>query len=62
MAIIYSRVQLNEGCKSTVYSINKGNRITRRGDTLIITHDAFSRVIHVPWTAVAEADFFEEKP
>lgn len=62
MAIRYSRVQLNETCKGTVYSENKGNKIIRKGDTLIVTHNGFSRTIHVPWVAVAEADFAEEIP
>ena len=56
MAIRYSKITHRNG---TIYSTGKGNKILRQGDTLFVTHEAYQRMIHIPWMAIDEADFVE---
>lgn len=57
--IVYSKITLTNG---TIYSMVKGYAIVRRGDTCIVKTQAYERVIHVPWSAILEADFVREEP
>lgn len=52
--IIYSKVRLTDG---TIYSTIKGNKIERHGDTVIVCSAGGTRIIHIAWACVIEADY-----